>query len=324
MAAADRRALVRLLLPAQLAGRDVEAVDHELQIAGLPAATRDRAARSFSMICSSLSALPLQFGDVVVAVDAGRRLLEDARADRGGHDHLVAPHDRRRPPAAGDVGLPRDVDRRRPLRRQRRDRETARPDGPRNCGQVAIGRRRRLGNERRDEQQQREEESHGRSLHSRPAVPSFGKNLRLCFTEYRIQIRYLSQRMRAEANPGRRGQHGPATDVPDGALAWPAIDVDEAGDGIDALQIIENRPPDLVVLDLMLRALDGVSVQQELAARAITRAHPDRHRHRLHHHHRQRSNVACVLRKPVMPDELVRTVGVSGRALPPARPASGA
>jgi two-component system response regulator MprA len=91
------------------------------------------------------------------------------------------------------------------------------------------------------------------------------------------------------------------------ALSMAGYHVDDAADGLDALRMIENRPPDLVVLDLMLHALDGVSVQQELAAQAVTRNIPvvivtgsdidvagD--------------NVACVLRKPVMPDQLVRTV----------------
>src|SRR5262249_54357752 len=83
--------------------------------------------------------------------------------------------------------------------------------------------------------------------------------------------------------------------------------VQEVGDGVEALQLIENDPPDLVVLDLVLRALDGISVQQELASRALTRDIPivivtgsslDP----------TGTNVACVLRKPVMPDDLVRTV----------------
>ena len=91
------------------------------------------------------------------------------------------------------------------------------------------------------------------------------------------------------------------------ALAMAGYVVEEAADGLEALRAIENRPPDLVVLDLMLHALDGLSVQQELAARAFTSNIPvvivtgstlevggE--------------NVACVLRKPVMPDRLVRTV----------------
>ena len=91
------------------------------------------------------------------------------------------------------------------------------------------------------------------------------------------------------------------------ALAMAGYLVEEAADGVEALHAIENRAPDLVVLDLTLHGLDGLSVQQELAAHAITRDIPvvivtgsaievggE--------------NVACVLRKPVMPDRLVHAV----------------
>jgi CheY-like chemotaxis protein len=90
-------------------------------------------------------------------------------------------------------------------------------------------------------------------------------------------------------------------------LSMSGYDVEEAGDGVEALQLIENRLPDLIVLDLVLRALDGVSVQQDLASRALTRNIPivvvtgstiDT----------ASLDVACVLHKPIMPDELVRTV----------------
>ena len=101
------------------------------------------------------------------------------------------------------------------------------------------------------------------------------------------------------------------------ALSLSGFDVDEAADGLDALRIIENRVPDLVVLDLMLQSLDGMSVQQELAARAITRNIPIVV---VTGSSLEVSgvNVSCVLRKPVMPDQLVETVrhcivrGVSG------------
>jgi DNA-binding response OmpR family regulator len=91
------------------------------------------------------------------------------------------------------------------------------------------------------------------------------------------------------------------------ALSLSGFDVDEAGDGVEALRIIEARPPDLVVLDLILRALDGLSVQQELAARAVT-AHIPIVIVTGSTLNTDALNVACVLRKPVMPDELVRTV----------------
>jgi DNA-binding response OmpR family regulator len=91
------------------------------------------------------------------------------------------------------------------------------------------------------------------------------------------------------------------------ALSIAGYHVEEAGDGLEALQLVENHPPDLVVLDLLLRSLDGLSVQQELASRALTRRIPivivtgsDLDTRGL--------EVACVLRKPISPDELVRTV----------------
>jgi len=91
------------------------------------------------------------------------------------------------------------------------------------------------------------------------------------------------------------------------ALSLSGFEVLEAPDGIDALYLIEDDPPDLVVLDLTLQRLDGISVQQELAARAITRHIPivivtgsDAEV--------SGENVACLLRKPVWPDMLVRTV----------------
>jgi DNA-binding response OmpR family regulator len=104
------------------------------------------------------------------------------------------------------------------------------------------------------------------------------------------------------------------------ALTIAGFDVEEAGDGFEALRLVDNRPPDLVVLDLILRALDGVSVQQELASRALTSRIPivivtgsqlDT----------GALDVACVLRKPISPEELVRSVRKCLRA---GAPASGA
>ncbi len=104
------------------------------------------------------------------------------------------------------------------------------------------------------------------------------------------------------------------------ALSLAGYEVEEAGDGLDALRLVEHRVPDLVVLDLVLRALDGVSVRQELAARALTRQIPivivtgsSINTDAL--------DVACVLRKPIIPDDLVKAVE---RCLAPGAPASGA
>jgi CheY-like chemotaxis protein len=91
------------------------------------------------------------------------------------------------------------------------------------------------------------------------------------------------------------------------ALALAGYDVIEAGDGLEALRWIDQAPPDLVILDLLLPRISGLAVQQEIAAQAVTRQIPivvvtgstmsakD-------------LDVACFLRKPVSPDRLIETV----------------
>jgi len=91
------------------------------------------------------------------------------------------------------------------------------------------------------------------------------------------------------------------------ALALSGYDVVEARDGLEALQRIDHSPPDLVILDLLLPGLNGIAVQQEIAAQAATRQIPivvitgSRLEPR-------DLNVACFLRKPISPDHLVDTV----------------
>lgn len=93
------------------------------------------------------------------------------------------------------------------------------------------------------------------------------------------------------------------------SLSLAGFDVREAGDGYDALQVIDRECPDLVILDLALPRLNGQAVREELAAQAHTRDIPvvvvtgtaagsetlpfreD-----------------CVMRKPVHPDNIVDTV----------------
>lgn len=91
------------------------------------------------------------------------------------------------------------------------------------------------------------------------------------------------------------------------SLLLEGFDVVEAGDGLEALTRIDREPPDLVVLDLVLPTLNGVTVRQEIAAHVLTRAIPivvvtgsamniDN------------LDVDCVLHKPIAPDALVAAV----------------
>jgi two-component system response regulator ResD len=54
------------------------------------------------------------------------------------------------------------------------------------------------------------------------------------------------------------------------ALAFAGYDVVEAHDGPAALLVLEQRTADIVVLDLILPTLNGIAVQQEIAAHAST------------------------------------------------------
>ncbi len=92
------------------------------------------------------------------------------------------------------------------------------------------------------------------------------------------------------------------------ALQLEGFIVEEARAGFEALRHLDAAfPPDIVVLDLGLPGLDGVTVRQELAAQAHTRHIPilivTASSENLDH-----LDVACVLRKPVWPAELIVAV----------------
>ncbi len=91
------------------------------------------------------------------------------------------------------------------------------------------------------------------------------------------------------------------------ALVFAGYQVREASDGTHALRLIDEEPPDLVVLDLLLPLLDGLAVQQEIASHAHTKDIPvvvvTGSAMSL-----EGLDVSCVLRKPVGPDELLGIV----------------
>src|SRR3954451_7502710 len=91
------------------------------------------------------------------------------------------------------------------------------------------------------------------------------------------------------------------------ALTFAGFDVNEAGDGMEALRSIDRDAPDAVILDIGLPLLSGNVVRQEIAAQAHTRhipvivvtGQPGEH---------EGPGAACVLRKPVSADRLIQTV----------------
>jgi DNA-binding response OmpR family regulator len=90
-------------------------------------------------------------------------------------------------------------------------------------------------------------------------------------------------------------------------LGLAGFEVLEADDGLQALRRIDERPPDLVILDLVLPTLSGLVVQQEIAANAHTRNIPviivtgsDLDLGGV--------DVPCVMRKPVSPDKLLQAI----------------
>ena len=91
------------------------------------------------------------------------------------------------------------------------------------------------------------------------------------------------------------------------ALAFASMDTLEAGNGVDALRLLDADPPDAVVLDLGLPYISGQVVREEIASQSHLRQIPviivTAQIGNLDH-----LDVACVLRKPVMPDDLVKTI----------------
>jgi DNA-binding response OmpR family regulator len=92
------------------------------------------------------------------------------------------------------------------------------------------------------------------------------------------------------------------------ALRFAGFDVTQAPDGLAALHILENGHPDLIVLDLVLPGIDGLSIRDEILAHTETRRIPIVIVTGSAEAFGRRIRNDCVLHKPVMPDKLVRTV----------------
>jgi two-component system, OmpR family, response regulator MprA len=88
------------------------------------------------------------------------------------------------------------------------------------------------------------------------------------------------------------------------SLRFEGYDVTTASDGVDALRVIEQYAPSLVILDVNMPCLDGWGVLRELAAHDDTKAIPvivvtasDVTA--------ATAQAAAILSKPVAPDELL-------------------
>jgi DNA-binding response OmpR family regulator len=89
------------------------------------------------------------------------------------------------------------------------------------------------------------------------------------------------------------------------ALLLEGFDVREAADGYEALRLLEQGRPDLVVLDLRMPRIDGLTVlrdirvlYKDLPVLVVTAAPVDS----------SHLDVDCVLKKPITPDQLVESV----------------
>ena len=91
------------------------------------------------------------------------------------------------------------------------------------------------------------------------------------------------------------------------ALFWAGFRVEQTDDGVTALRMIENDPPDVLVLDIGLPTLDGLSVRDELAANSETGNIPVVFVTGAEFAWKLRSDDR-VLQKPVTPSRLVATI----------------
>jgi two-component system response regulator MprA len=95
------------------------------------------------------------------------------------------------------------------------------------------------------------------------------------------------------------------------ALLLDGCQVQNAGDGLAALRLIDSNPPDVIVLDLGLPVVSGEAVRREIAAQpharhisiVVVTGQPGE---------RDDLQIASILRKPVTPERLVEEVRTGG------------
>jgi two-component system chemotaxis response regulator CheY len=96
-----------------------------------------------------------------------------------------------------------------------------------------------------------------------------------------------------------------------GAAGYSVVAV---GDGTEGLRRIEDDPPDVIVLDLLLPRVGGLDVLQEVRANPRTSTTPvivvtgSSMEHRV-----PPDSFEWLLRKPVSPEELVETIDIAVR-----------
>lgn len=93
------------------------------------------------------------------------------------------------------------------------------------------------------------------------------------------------------------------------ALSAAGFDVEDVGDGLAALRRLDEYPPNLIVLDLLLPIVSGYEVREEIRAQAATRNLPIVVVTGSAIHDPNMFDNACVvLLKPVLPEQLVSVI----------------
>jgi DNA-binding response OmpR family regulator len=82
----------------------------------------------------------------------------------------------------------------------------------------------------------------------------------------------------------------------------------QADDGLTALRLLDFTKPDLIILDLFLPTVNGFVMQQEIAARAELRDIPIVVVTAASSREIGAIDVACILQKPVDPEDLLAAV----------------